>query len=176
MERYKAEKYLQLLGSCLEEQQLTGEILVRDNLLLWLDMRHLEVTQELQAYIQGDGEAIKKAAQAVAKREHLSSDWLHSVIQVLLPSLSSRDWIEYPGIRIYTASLEFMLAMGIVVCTVKPGSSERGVVQQIAALLELTTTEDVTAHVTQFLSEQALTQEMRQSIEGMFSKGYKVSG
>lgn len=172
MERYEVEHYLQLLGSHLEEQQITGEILVHDDLLLMLDIHHPEVMQELQAYIQGDGEAIKRAAQTVAEREHVSADWLYCSLQLLLPSLSSGDWIEYPGIRIYTAQLEYMLAMGIVACAVKPESSEKEVVRQLASLLQLTTSEDVTAHVTQFLSEQALTQEMRQSIAKLFLKEY----
>lgn len=173
MERCEVEKYLQLLGFFLEEQQLTGELLVHDDLLLMLDIRHPEVTQELHAYIKGDGAAIKKAAHIVAEHEQLSLDWLHCAVQLLLPSLSSGEWIEYPGIRIYTAQLEYMLAMGIVACTVRPESSERVVVKQLASLLHLITAEDVTAHVTQFLSEQALTQEMRQTIEMLFPKGYK---
>lgn len=169
MERYDAEKYLQLLGSYLQQQQLTGDILVHGDLLLFLDIRQHEVTQELQAYVQGDGRSIAIAAHTVAIHEKLTSEWLRDAIQVLLPSLSSGDWIEYPGIQVYTAPLEYMLAMGIVACTVKPESSEKGVVKQIASLLQLITAEDVIAHVTQFISEQALTREMRYSIEEMFS-------
>lgn len=168
MNRHEAEKYLRLLGSCLEKQLLTGEILVHGDLLLLLDIRHPEVTQELQAYVQGDGKAIVKTAQTIAEHEKLSSEWLRRVIQVLLPSLASGDWIEYPGIRVYAAPLEYMLAMGIVACTVMPESAERGVVKQIASLLLLTTARDVTTQIVQFLSEQAVTQEMRQSIEEMF--------
>jgi hypothetical protein len=73
MENLWYEPYLKRLGEELEQQNIVGEILLAENILLLLDIFQQDISTDIETYF-GPGKTLQKAAQRVAQREGLARD------------------------------------------------------------------------------------------------------
>jgi hypothetical protein len=175
MSRKEILKYLRMLGQELQKRQVTGEVLVADGVVVLLDIEkpevsnidaylagNFEIPKGFDAYFSGRGTAICEAAATLAGREGLTADWLNRAVKKLFFSQSSREkWVEYPGLRVYRAPSDYVLAMKIAT----EGHQDNESIKALTKKLRISNTQDVQALVTRYVPEQLLGPEMRLIIE-----------
>lgn len=186
MNKEEAQKHLQLLGEELQSQQLMGEILVNDGLVVMLDIDKPEEQVDIDAYMaylkgegpevkrqtgvtayfKGNGALICEVAASIAEHESLPNKWLDDALQALFFSSPPERWLEYAGLRVYIAPLEYMLTMKIVVAQSQHDAWD---IALLAQKLGITNVQDLLAVITTYLPEQLLTATMRTMIEQTFT-------
>ena len=177
-----SKKYLQMLGAELQKRQITGEILLADDEVLLLDIKHPEAHRDIDAYLEGDetildlpidieayfgknGTIISEVIVSLAKQEGLSHNWLQPALQLLFPlEVSQTQWLEYPGLRVYCSSTDYLLAMKIVTSYPKDMADIRILAKQLCILNE----QNMLATITKYVPEQLLTPEIYLFIKRLF--------
>lgn len=116
MNKQEIEKNLRLLGQELLQRQVTGEILLVGGSVMLLKVQNRETTKDIDAYfVIGQAEIIRQAAQAVADREGLAQDWINDAAKgFFYTQPPTEQWAEYPGLRVYIPSLDYLFAMKVV--------------------------------------------------------------
>lgn len=185
MNKEEAQKYLRMLGKELQSRHLMGEILVNDGVVVLLDigkpeelvdidayMAYLkgegpEVKRQtgVEAYFKGNGVLVREVAASIASHVSLSSELLDDALQALFFSSSPERWLEYAGLRVYVAPLEYMLTMRIAVAQ---SQHDVGDIALLVKKLGITNAQDLLAIITTYLPERLLTANMRMMIEQIF--------
>lgn len=177
-----SEKYLKMLGTELQRRHISGEILLADNEVLLLDVKQPEEHSNIDAYLEEDEAAldlpvgleayfgrnaavIRETICSLAKQEGLSENWLEVALQSLFsPEATQAQWMEYPGLRIYHSSMNYLLTMKIVT-GYQEGMNE---IRNLANKLHIASTHDLLMVVTAYIPEQLLTPEIYLFIERLF--------
>lgn len=186
MNKEEAQKYLRMLGESLQQLQLIGEILVNDGVVVLLDIGKPEKQVDIDAYmayLKGEGPEIKRqtgiaayfkvngtfireALENIAVRERLPASWLNDALQLLFfAPLSQERWLEYPGLRVYVAPLEYMLTMKIAVAQSQEAHED---IVLMAQKLGIQNAQEMSAVIKKYLPEQLLTANIRMVVEKTF--------
>ncbi|MEO8971911.1 MAG: hypothetical protein ABI406_09990 [Ktedonobacteraceae bacterium] len=186
MNKEAAQIYLRSLGEELQQRQLTGEILVNDEVVVLLDIGRPEDQVEVDAYMaylkgegpeikrqtgiaayfKSDGAFLREVAGDIAICEGLSNEWLEDALQALFfSSLSAERWLEYPGLRVYVAPMEYMLVMKIAVAQSQEGNED---ILLMAQKLGIKNAQELLTVITMYIPEQLLTATMRMITEQTF--------
>jgi hypothetical protein len=104
------EKYLRMLGQELQQRNITGEILLAGGAVMLLKVQNREVTKDIDAYFNpGQANVIREAARIIADREGLPHDWINDGVKGFFYAQPPTErWAEYPGLRIYIPSLDYL--------------------------------------------------------------------
>ena len=183
MTREDAEKYLKLLGQELQQQGITGEILVHNDIKVLLGIKKPEVRKDIDAYLAGDETAIsipddidtyfgeqsivlRAMIAQIAVRENISEDWLDEAIrETLFVDTADKGWREYSHLRIYLASPNHLFAMQVATAI---SSQDIEVVQALAQNLHLSNVRDALPYVKEYIPNKLLTSKMRLSMKQAF--------
>jgi len=96
----------------------------------------------------------------------LPDGWLDDALQLLFFAPPSQErWLEYPGLRVYVAPLEYMLTMKIAVAQSQEVDED---VVVMAKKLGIKNAQEVLAVIKKYLPEQLLTANMRMIVEKTF--------
>jgi hypothetical protein len=175
-----------MLGQELHAQHITGELLIADGVLLLLDIGKpvgsdidayiaylkgdgpaVERHDDIDAYFKGDAAALRKAITSIARREGLPDDWVRGAIQELFYAQSAQQhWLEYPGLRIYLAPPDYVLAMKIATAHDYQNIEDSKI---LIEKLHISTIQDLIALVKKYIPEQLLTSGMHTTIEQAFT-------
>jgi hypothetical protein len=158
------ETYLKMLGDILKQQNITGEILLAKRAILLLDIHHQEVSKDINVSF-GPGEALREAAQLLAKQEDLSPHWLNETIERCFPKRTPSDGATYPGLHIYVAPPGYLLTMFLLFG--KQGDDE--VIHELTKTLGLSTAIEIFSLVKAYLPEQNLPSQIQEKIEQKFA-------
>src|SRR2546423_415829 len=83
-----------------------------------LEVGNRESTQDIDTFFLPDFTAIMRAAAVVAQREGLPDGWLNSAAAGFTYSFKEgppkKLWKKFPGLHVYTASLEYILVTKIM--------------------------------------------------------------
>lgn len=112
MQRIEIERYLRQVGSYLQQQGLTGEILLLGGAYMTLVLRQPDTTRDVDAYFAANQTAIREAAASVAREYGLPLDWLNDAAKGFLyvqPEVTT--WLECPGLRVYAPSPSYIFSM-----------------------------------------------------------------
>ncbi len=166
MNKQDIEKYLRMLGQELLQRQVTGEILLAGGAVMLLRVQNREVTKDIDAYFPPEqAEVIRDAAKAVAEREGLVDSWINDAVEgFFYTQPPSEKWAEYPGLRVYLTSLDYLFAMKAVAG--RPQDVDD--IKALAHELKLSNTEDALALVRKYVPEQLLVPRIRYLIEEIF--------
>ena len=169
-----------MLSQELQQKQITGQILLADRIVMLLDVRKPQGRKDIKAYLQGDksaidipksidayfgsrGAAVRDAAQAIAQQEDLPDDWLQdALVDFFFTQPGNEQWLEYPGLRVFLASLAYVLAMKVAAAGNQQDIED---IKTLAAKLGITNAQEMLTCVTKYIPEQLLTQEMRLRVE-----------
>ncbi len=166
MKREDVKKYLQMLGIELQQKHLTGEILMADGFMLFLEIKNDAASKELGGYFNGQAEAIREAMDFIAKSEGLPEDWLSKGLKAFFFKHHSHEkWIEYPGARVYLTTPEYLLAMKIATAHNQQDMKE---IRKIAQKLQISKAKDVLTPITKYVPEQLITPQMETTIKQAF--------
>ena len=165
MDSDEIKRYLQLVGDELQRRNVTGEIVMAGGAVMLLVIRNRQTTKDIDAYFATNAQEIRDAAQVVAQREHLPDDWLNDGFKgFIYTSPPTTLWLEYPGLRVYYANPDYVLAMKAVA-----GRAEDiGDIQALAAHLHLSSAQDVLAIVTRYIPPQYLKVDTQYLIQSLF--------
>jgi predicted nucleotidyltransferase len=110
--REQIEQYLREVGAELHSVGLTGEILLTGGAFMTLVLRARNSTKNVDAYIASDPVALRAAVAAVAQRHQLPYAWLNDAVKGFIYTRPRTEiWAEYPGLRIYVPSTDYVFAM-----------------------------------------------------------------
>lgn len=165
MNAQEIQHYLHLLGSELDQRGVTGEIVLVGDAIMLLVIGSRQVTKDIDAYFATQPQAIRDAAAVIAQREHLSPNWLNDAVKGFFytqPPLSL--WLDVPGLRVYTAAPEYVLAMK----TAAGRPEDVPDIQALAAHLGLTQASDILTIVTRYIPKSQLTPKAQYLIQSLF--------
>lgn len=161
---HRYEKYLEMLGELLNQQNITGEILLAEDTMLLLDVQRREVSKKIEDYF-GPGKALLEAAQSISQREALPSHWLNQALEDYFPKRTPSDGVTYPGLHIYVAPLGYLLTMFVLFGK----QTDDEIMKTIAKKLDLFTVNDMLSFIKTYLPEQELPNQIQGTIEHTFA-------
>lgn len=166
MNKQDIEKYLRMLGQELLHRQVTGEILLVGGAVMLLKVQNRETTKDIDAYfVTGQAEIIREAAQAIADREGLAQDWINDAAKgFFYTQPSTEQWAEYPGLRVYMPSLDYIFAMKVVAG--RPQDIDD--IKALAQELNLSNARDALTIVKEYIPEQLLVPRVEYMIDEIF--------
>lgn len=158
-------RYLRLLGEELSRRGVTGEVVLAGGAVMLLVIGSRDVTKDIDAYFAIGTDQIREAAATIAEREHLPPDWINDGVKGFFYSQPPTQlWYEYPGLRVYVASPEYVLAMKAVAG--RP--EDLADIQALATHLGLRSAEAILAVVQRYVPERLLLPKTHYLLEGLF--------
>ena len=166
MNKEDIEKYLRMLGHELQQQQVTGEILLAGGAVMLLVVQNREVTKDIDAYFPPEqAEIIREAARVIADREGLAYDWLNDGVKgFFYTQPPTQKWAEFPGLRVYFTSLDYLFAMKVVAG--RPQDIDD--IKALAPQLNISNAEEALVIVKKYVPEQLLVPRIEYIIEEIF--------
>jgi len=168
MRRDEIETYLRAVGAELASQGLIGEIVLAGGAFMTLVLRSREATLDVDAYFDPKTSgAIRAAALKVARHHGLPDDWLNDAVKGFFasPPLTTR-WAEYPGLRVDALTPAYMFTMKAVAG--RP--QDLPDIEVLARHLDINSSEDALAIVTEHVPERLLTPRVRYLLEELFDE------
>lgn len=165
MTRDEIERYLQLLGAELRRRQVTGEIVLVGGAMMLLVIRNRQTTKDIDAYFATNAQEIRDAALVVAQHEHLPDDWLNDGFKGFIStSPPTTLWLDYPGLHVYYANADYVLAMKAVAG--RPEDIPD--IQALAAHLGLSHWQDILPIIGRYVPLQYLKPDTQYLIQSLF--------
>lgn len=186
MNRDDIKKYLRMLGHELQKKHMTAEILVADEVMLFLDIRRPERMVDIDTHLMGpekeqlsmhrrkdidvyfgkNGAVTREAAANIADCEGLPDDWLRQAVwQFFFSQPSHEKWLEYSGVRIYLSPLDELLAMKVATAC-SPRDSED--IQVLAKKLHISQVQGMYERIAPYIPTELLTPQMCLVVEQCF--------
>ncbi len=157
--------YLQMLGAELQKRGVTGEIVLVGGAVMLLVIGNRPVTKDVDAYFASHPQEIRDAARAVAVRENLPPDWLNDAVKGFFYSQPPVSlWADYPGLHVYVAASEYVLAMKAVAG--RPEDIQD--IEALAAYLGLTQAQEVLDIVTRYVPSSQVLPRIQYLIQSLF--------
>ena len=168
MNKQDIEKYLRMVGLELQKQGITSEMLLLGGAVMLIEVGNRGTTDDIDTYYLPDFTAVAKAAAIVAEREGLEDSWLNSAAAGFTYFFTRQPekklWKEFPGLRVYTASLEYIFTTKIMAGRSKDAED----IMALAKKLNITSREDVIALLAQYVPEEAITSDLIREIGQRF--------
>jgi predicted nucleotidyltransferase len=157
--------YLQLLGEELQKRNVTGEIVLAGGAMMLLVIRNRETTKDIDAYFATNPQIIRESAQVIAEREKLPSGWINDGLKgFFYTSPPTTLWLDYPGLRVYYANPDYVLAMKAIAG--RPEDIPD--IQALATHLHLSHWQEILPIVSQYVPPQYLTPKTKYLIQSLF--------
>ncbi len=155
-----------MLGEELQKQQVTGEILLAGGAVMLLKIQNREVTKDIDAYFPPEqADVIREAAKIVADREGLVYDWLNDAVEgFFYTQPPTEEWAEYPGLRVYFPSLDYLFSMKVVAGRPQDIDDMKALVNKLG----VSNAQDALAIVKKYIPEQLLVPRIQYVIEEIF--------
>jgi hypothetical protein len=167
MHRDEIERYLRQVGEYLNDQLLTGELLIVGGAYMTLVLQQRETTKDVDAYFASNAVAIREAAARVARDEGLPDDWLNDAVKGFMftqPEMTL--WLDCPGLRVYAPNPAYIFAMKALA-----GRPED--VRDLVALSDLLTLRsaaEALAVVARYVPAQLLSPRIQYLVEDLFDE------
>lgn len=167
MHRDEIERHLRQVGRYLDEQGLTGEILIVGGAYMTLVLRQREATRDVDAYFAANAAAIREAAARVAQEQGLPTDWLNDAVKgFLYTQPPATQWVEYPGLRVYAPIPAYVFAMKALAG--RPEDLRD--LQALRAVLGLDSAAEALEIVGRYIPAYLLTPRVQYLIEDLFDE------
>lgn len=165
MDRADLERYLKMLGEEIQKQGTVGEICLAGGAVMLLAIQNREMTKDIDAYFGSNPSIIRKAARKIAIQENLPDDWINDGVKGFFYGNPPQSlWAEFPGLKIYMVSPEYLFAM-------KASAGRNEDIPDLKALikyLNLTDSNKALDIVERFIPHRLLTPHTRYLIEDLF--------
>ncbi|GAC1566051.1 MAG: DUF6036 family nucleotidyltransferase [Ktedonobacteraceae bacterium] len=168
MDKQDIEKYLRMLGYELQKEQITGEILLVGGAVMLLEVGNREVTKDIDAYFDAKhAAAIREAAATIAKREGLSINWLNDAVKgFFYTQPPNKRWAEYPGLRIYIPTLDYLLVMKVVAGRPQDIEDAKALIKK----LQISTSQQVLELIASYTKQQNVEARVQYIVEELFEE------
>lgn len=170
MDRAEIASNLSALGEKLAARSLVGEILLLGGAYMLLVIRSREMTKDVDAYLVQEREAIREAAREVAMERGLPEDWLNDAVSGFIYSQPDITlWQEYPGLRVYTPSPEYVFAMKAAAARIE--TSDLADLRALREKLGLRSLDSALAVVERYIPARLRTPKTQLVLEALFEDG-----
>lgn len=168
MNKDDIEKYLQLLGQELQKQNLTGEILLVGGAVMLLEVGNRDVTKDIDAYFDPKyATAIRDAVVTIAKREGLPAGWLNDAVKgFFYTQPPNRRWAEYPGLRVYVPTLDYLLVMKLIAGRPQDIEDAKALIQK----LHISNAQEVFDLIARYTKQQNIEARVQYIVEELFEE------
>lgn len=165
LSRDEIESYLREVGAELDAQGLIGEILITGGAFMTLVLRSRPSTKDVDAFIVSDPAAMRAAVATVAKRHRLPETWLNDAVKgFLYTQPTTRVWAQYPGLRVYVPTTDYIFAMKADAA--RP--EDRADLLALKDELKLKTIQQALAIVERYIPAQRIRVQTQYMIESLF--------
>ncbi len=159
------QRYLQMLATELQQRGVTGEIVLVGGAVMLLVIGNRPTTKDIDAYFASGSQEIRAAAQVIALREHLPPGWLNDGVKGFFYTQPPTTlWLDYPGLRVYTAAPEYVLALKAIAG--RP--ADIADIQALADHLGLAQAQDVLAVVSRYVPPSQIPPKTQYLIQSLF--------
>ncbi len=159
------QRYLQMLGAELQQRGVTGEIVLVGGAVMLLVIGNRPTTKDIDAYFATNAQEIRTAAQIIAQREHLPPNWLNDGVKGFFYTQPPTTlWLDYPGLRVYTAAPEYVLAMKAIAGRPEDIAD----IQALAAHLGMTQAQEVLAIISRYVPASQILPKTQYLIQSLF--------
>lgn len=133
-------------------------------------------TRDVDAVVAGDAEFVRKAAKLVAEEKGWPENWLNDGVKGFLSDhqemsvYGAYPSIDYPGLRVYVPTAEYMLAMKCMAMRIGGAESDRDVddIRFLVAECGLKKPEEAIAIVEKFYPKRVIQPKVAFGIEEIF--------
>lgn len=170
MNRHQIEHNLRLLGQELHSRGVTGEIVIAGGAMMALLVGSRDSTEDIDAYLLKESQAIREAAQIVAQQEGLPPSWLNDGLKgffVTEPPVML--WHTYPGLVVYMVTPEYLLVMKALAG--RP-QDERDL-EVLITYLGIPNAQTALEIIQRYIPERLLVPRIRYQLEGLFEEEEK---
>ena len=160
-------RYLQMVGEELHKEGTRGDIVLAGGAVMLLVVRSRKMTKDVDAYLGERSEIVRAAAKRVALREGLSEDWLNDGVKGFFYGTPPQTTVaNFPGLRVYSVTPEYMVAMKAVAGRPEDIADLRHLVR----FLQLTSAEQVLNIVEQYVPPRLLTTKIQYIAASLFDE------
>lgn len=117
-----------------------------------------EITKDIDAYLSAPTEPIRQAVLHVADEMNLPHDWLNDSIKGFFYGTPPQNlWREYPALRVYAVTTDYMLAMKVFAAR----NDDREDTKKLLQSLSITTAREALDIVERYIPTNLLTPKHR---------------
>ena len=168
MDKTDIEKYLQMVGEVLHENGQNLEITLLGGAVMLIEVGNREITYDIDTFFVSDFTAILKASIVVANHEHLPDGWLNTAAAGFTYNFIKQPerklWRKFPGLEVYTASLEYVFVTKIMAARPKDDDD----IKALAKLLNISRRKDVLALVELYVPKEDISTGVLREIRRRF--------
>ncbi len=169
MDKTDIEKYLQMVGQVLYENGQNLEITLLGGAVMLIEVGNRGITYDVDIFFVSDLAAIIKASVIVAKREQLPDGWLNTAAAGFTYNFTKQPerklWRKFPGLEIYTASLEYVFVTKIMAARPKDDAD----IKALAKILNISKRKDVLALVELYVPKADISMDVLREIRKRFN-------
>jgi hypothetical protein len=170
MDEAQIEDLLQRLSDRLQERGVVAEVVIYGGAAMVLAHRARIATKDVDAVFVPKQE-VYEAAAAVAAEAGVEPDWLNDAVKGFLSerneALPLREW---PGLKVFVAAPEYLLAMKCMSMRLGQGASDLDDIRFLMDRLGLREAEEVLALVAGYYPEERIPPKTRFAIEEICQK------
>jgi len=167
MDAEQIEDNFRAVGEKLAAKGLTGEILITGGAYMTLVIKNRSATKDVDAYLAKEQDAIREAAQAVARERGLPVDWLNDAVKGFMYTQPEAElWASYPGLDIYAPSIDYVFAMKAEAA--RAATSDFDDLVALRDAMDLKDVADALAVVERYIPANRLTPKSQLTIETLF--------
>ena len=168
MNKTDIEKYLRLVGQVLYENGQSLEITLLGGAVMLIEVGNREITYDVDTFFVSDLAAIIRASVIVAKREQLPDGWLNTAAAGFTYNFIKQPerklWRKFPGLEVYTASLEYVFVTKIMAARPKDDADIRA----LAKGLNISKRKDVLTLVELYVPKEDISMDVLHEIRRRF--------
>ncbi len=169
MNKTDIEKYLQMVGQVLHENGQNLEITLLGGAVMLIEVGNREITYDIDTFFVSDFTAIVKASIIVANRERLPDGWLNTAAAGFTYNFKRQPerklWRKFPGLEVYTASLEYIFVTKIMAARPKDDAD----IKALAKVLSISKRKDALALVELYVPKEDISTDVLREIRRRFS-------
>lgn len=165
MTKAEIEDALQKLGREMQKQNLTADVVLAGGAAMILLLQNREITTDIDAFIRGDTTAVNLAVAKIAEENGLPEAWLNDGVKGFFYGDPPKTvWADYPGLRVYTVTPEYLFAMKAIAG--RPRDDED--LKALVTHLGLKSPEEGLAIVERYVPPRLLTVRVKYAVQNLF--------
>lgn len=168
LSREQIDELLVSLSDELVRRGVTGEIYLVGGAVMCLALGAREMTRDVDAAMR-PSTVLRDAAAEVGRRAGVAEDWLNDAVLGFLSPLGTYDpWLELPGLRVFVAQPQYMLAMKCLAIRSEKEAPDRDDVRFLLRYLNVTSAAEALAIVERYYDEPMVKLRTRLALEELF--------
>jgi len=167
LERKQILRLFDLLGDEMVAQGIVAELYLVGGAVMCLALDARAATRDVDALFRPPAE-VRAAAARIAARSGVPENWLNDAVKAFLGTRGTFEpFLERPGLRVYVATPEYLLAMKCAAMRLGAEFHDLDDVRYLLRHLDISSLEQALAIVLRYFDEEQLPAKTRLALEGL---------